>query len=306
MYQSVFINTGATRLVLFLAMLLVTANASAADGRLEINQACVNAGCFPEDSPGLPVEINNPGSYVFTSNLQQTQSGGTGIRILSDRVTLDLNGFVLSGPDALNGHNGVAVEAKRAEIRNGQILGFNQAIFPVGGGENGDHSRAIGLTVSDYDNSGIRLGSYSLVRDCSISGDHTGIFMAAHSVAEGNRIVMTGALDTADGISISSHGLVRDNIVRDSPGDGISVGAVSIVSRNIVRSNGLSGIRATGNGSVIEQNAVVSNQNFGIEVLNGTNHLIRGNNVLNNNQSGGIFTNIEDCPTCTLIDNHAP
>src|SRR3569623_1854738 len=41
----------------------------------------------------LPYVISQPGSYYFTTNL----SGGNGIIIQTNNVTLDLNGFTLQG-----------------------------------------------------------------------------------------------------------------------------------------------------------------------------------------------------------------
>lgn len=287
------------------ALALFAASSRAGDGRLEINQACVASGCFAGDTAGLPVEITSAGSYVLTSNLSHPGANFTGIRIMADRVTLDLNGFEIAGPGALEAGTGVSVEATRAEIRNGFISGINLGITNSGGGTNGDHSRAVGVTVSDVANEGIRLGAYSVVRDCNISALLNGITLNGHSLAEDNLLTMTGELIVSQGISMGSIGIVKNNIVRDAPGAGISAGGNSIISGNVVRSSGLSGISTSGDGSVIEGNTSVFNQEYGIE-LAGSDHLVRGNNAFDNNQSGGSFTNIEACASCTFIDNHAP
>ena len=48
---------------------LVAFPASAADGVIEINQACATiTGCSPSDKPGFPVTITS-GSYILTSDL---------------------------------------------------------------------------------------------------------------------------------------------------------------------------------------------------------------------------------------------
>lgn len=50
-------------------LVLAAGPALASDGRLEIHQACVTAGCFPGDGPGLPVQVPAGASAVMTSSL---------------------------------------------------------------------------------------------------------------------------------------------------------------------------------------------------------------------------------------------
>src|SRR5438046_4283287 len=44
----------------------------------------------------LPFTISQPGSYFLTQNLT-ANTGGDGITVLADNVTIDLNGFALTG-----------------------------------------------------------------------------------------------------------------------------------------------------------------------------------------------------------------
>jgi len=73
----------------------------AVDGVLEINQACINAGCFPGDAAGFPITINNPGSYRLTSNIgirsYNSPENIFVIQVISSNVSLDLNGFAVIG-----------------------------------------------------------------------------------------------------------------------------------------------------------------------------------------------------------------
>ena len=69
---------------LTLLLCLAAASAMAGDGRIEISQDMV------------PLVIANGGSYVLTEDLAGS-SGQNGITINADNVTLDLNGFQLSG-----------------------------------------------------------------------------------------------------------------------------------------------------------------------------------------------------------------
>src|SRR6476619_1942828 len=70
--------------------------AGASDGRLEINQACVAAGCFAADTPGFPVETQANRSYVLTSGLTVPDANTTAV-ILNQNSALDLNGFTIQG-----------------------------------------------------------------------------------------------------------------------------------------------------------------------------------------------------------------
>jgi len=93
-------STGFTRIAMASALVtaLAAAPALAVDGVLEINQACVAAGCFPGDGPGFPVEITIPGSYRLTSNLTVPDDDTTAILLQGVRlVNLDLNGFSILG-----------------------------------------------------------------------------------------------------------------------------------------------------------------------------------------------------------------
>lgn len=61
--------------ILFASMMSFASMAVAADGELEINQACAGSsvGCFPGDSAGFPVSITQPGSYRFTPRSERRQ-----------------------------------------------------------------------------------------------------------------------------------------------------------------------------------------------------------------------------------------
>lgn len=84
-----------TTLLVFVALPVL-----AADGRLEINQACaVQTGCFAGDAPGFPVTITTPGSYVLTGSLSVPDANTTAIDLTdtADGTSIDLNGFRIQG-----------------------------------------------------------------------------------------------------------------------------------------------------------------------------------------------------------------
>ena len=157
----------------------------------------------------LPYVIANPGSYVLTSNLTGTV-GNDGILINADDVTLDLNGFALAG---LGGEpadgDGIRVNDARLNItvRNGIIRGWHGNGIYVPGVDN---ARFEALTISDNVRNGIELGSNSVVRGLSITGNgEAGI----HVVGDGNRIEANHLTTNAIGIDVDG----EDNlIVRNS------------------------------------------------------------------------------------------
>jgi hypothetical protein len=86
-------------LMLLLFLLTFATPALAVDGVLEINQTCgVQTGCFAGDTAGFPVTITAGGSYRLTSNLVISNKDIDGILVIANSVSLDLNGFEISGP----------------------------------------------------------------------------------------------------------------------------------------------------------------------------------------------------------------
>jgi len=72
------------------------------DGAIEINQSCVDVGCFESDSPGFPIEIEWPGVYRLTSDLS-LGLGQIAVILETSDVTFDLNGFTIKGSFFCNG-----------------------------------------------------------------------------------------------------------------------------------------------------------------------------------------------------------
>lgn len=118
----------------FLAAMIAASHAS--DGRYEISEHCAVLGCFPGDSPGLPVTLSQPGSYVLTSNLTTSDPNQNLIVLTTDNIAIDLNGFSLIGPNTCSGTpttctnsgsgNGIFSGSIRKGVRlvNGTIRGM--------------------------------------------------------------------------------------------------------------------------------------------------------------------------------------
>lgn len=82
-------------------------------------------------SGGLPIKINTSGSYFLGGNLAVTTKTTTAIIVKVPNVTINLNGFVISG---LGGSStGVGIDASAAAatgviVVNGTITGFGTGI----------------------------------------------------------------------------------------------------------------------------------------------------------------------------------
>jgi hypothetical protein len=206
------------------ALGLFARHASASDGRLEINQACVANGCFPGDLPGLPVETQSDQSYVMTSNLA-VGSGAVGVT-LGSGSTLDLNGFTIAGnvtcpstPASCSqqGTNGGGVIAgERSVVKHGTIRG-----------------------ISSF---GIRGGNFVRVEDMSIEQNAAGGIAASDGgfgwVIQDSRILQNGSY----GISLNVNGgatgsRVLRNTIYGNQLVGLA-GGVSLAIDNAIEANG--------------------------------------------------------------------
>ncbi|HUU44069.1 MAG TPA: hypothetical protein VMX57_09830, partial [Planctomycetota bacterium] len=109
----------AFRATLACFVLVLGVDATADDGRIEINQAAALAGgVVTGDAPGFPVQITLPGSYVLTGDLTVSDPGTSAILVSASRVSLDLNGFSVTGGAVCSGA-GAGIECTGASIWDG-------------------------------------------------------------------------------------------------------------------------------------------------------------------------------------------
>lgn len=174
------------RFLTLMLCLLAPLSAQAVDGVIEINADCAAFGCFSGDSAGYPVTIPFPGSFRLTSDLTTNSVNTTLIVVTSDLVSIDLNGFSLSGPVTCSGSTlscsgsgtGDGIDAGNDDnvvIRNGTIRGMGDNGIRVCRGarlenltvaENGDlgidaqcpGGRLDNLVVQENGNNGVSLG----------------------------------------------------------------------------------------------------------------------------------------------------
>ena len=186
-----------------------------------IDQARAEAGGVAHgDAPGFPVTLSQPGTYRLTGNLHVADANTHAIEITADRVTLDLNGYSITGPVTCGGSNpaallctpstgnGMGVYAWnriQTSVANGAISGFHTGVY---GGYSAEirnlrirNMRSTGIlgstgsAITDnvvFDVAGAALAGDGLLRGNSVYSAHTGIsVMSSGSLIEGNRIART-------------------------------------------------------------------------------------------------------------------
>jgi parallel beta-helix repeat protein len=245
-----------------------------------------------------PYTITQPGSYYLTSNLT---SAGHGVIIRSDRVTLELMGFTLSG-DRSSSDYGIwvdgAVNAARNQIvvRGGSVKGFDIGIFC----DYMASSRIDCLMVSSNLNHGVLLGGSS-------GGPCNGNVVENCIVGENgaNGIQLNGGQPAGrcNGNTIR-HCMVRDN---GSAGVFLYGGSGGFCDGNTVENcavsdNSTFGIYIDGylgqsDGNTVADCSVYGNGSFGV-YLYGLSGQCDGNRVerctLFKNTSSGVYVDYAD------------
>ena len=234
------------------------ASAGAVDGTIEINQAKVMA------ATGFPYTIGASGSYRLTGNLTVPASTN-GINVSVANVTIDLNGFSITGPlTTLTSATPIGINATQnlVTVENGIVTGFG---------------------------TGVVVGSGGIIRNIHADGNFNGIEGSNNSLITG--CTANNATTGGTGIECQSTCAISGNTANGDSAGGITCGApgngdACVISGNTANSDGV-GIHCKGEECLITGNIVGFN-NIGIESLDFTTGY--GGNVLafnTTNFSGG-------------------
>jgi parallel beta-helix repeat protein len=224
----------------------------------------------PISAPGFV--ITNSGSYYVATNIIAVS--GHGISIMTNNVTVDLNGFMLQGAGA---SAGVAVPGVRTNIvvRNGTIRGFGNGISAP----QVEGSRFEGLHISHNGGTGLRVGNYCTVYGCNVY-TNAGIGVQASTGAQIADCVV--ALNGFGGIDVFDTANVRSCTARGNGGNGITANSGCVVTDCLTEFN-------AGHGITIDR-GVVRNCTARGNVLNGIDAFIScqiiGNHCLQNGNGG--------------------
>ena len=218
--------------------------------------------------------IDQPGSYIVVRNLK---ASGDCLVITVDGVTLDLNGFTLTGDGSGTAIKGPEVPPKtlpaiRTTVRNGHITHFARAA---------DLSGTVDAVYAVSNGEGIVVG-VGIVKDC---------------IAQFN---------TGNGIALHD-GLVSGNLVVAN-GIGIAVDEAAVVTGNEVSGN-KKGIDAKGLGSGLSHNVVDGNSEIGLQVqcpANLSNNTAVGNGPVDAPMNLVLLKPPPPQPRCLSSGNLAP
>lgn len=149
--------------------------------------------------------ISQPGSYYLTTNI--TGAGfAPGVTIATNDVTLDLNGFVVTGPASVYAGVFVSGSFTNVTVRNGAIKGWIEGVRVIG--DNAQNIALEHLNISDSFGYGIDCKG-ATVTACSITGTaNTGIYAV-------NSRIQNCAVNRsrAHGIELRSSDLIDSRVV---------------------------------------------------------------------------------------------
>ncbi len=220
----------------------------------------------------LPYTITEAGSYYLTKNLE-APNGSTGIQVDASFVTIDLNGFTLSGTNGVGDAIRTGTGGNRMTIRNGVIFDWagwgvnvtsvntrNQVVegLSIGACDAGgilldDNSRITDCTLSGISGSGIEVGEASIVQSCSIISTGVGLKLGSASTAD-SCIVRSASI----GIDAESFGTLTSCTTMDTTGDGYELGEACILTDCKAINSGEDGFSQVGH-AILMTSCVASN-----------------------------------------------
>jgi len=240
-----------------------------------------------EPISSLPFVITNGGSFYVTTNL----TGTNGIMVLASDVTIDLNGFVLTGVDSSG--SGIVARSPvnlaggitNISVRNGAVRGWSgHGIFALGV-RNGrlDH-----LDVSSNAFSGITLDENSDISNCD-ARDNGSFGIVAGEKSTVRNCLARGNRD--DGFQLGNGSHISSSVTVENHGSGMLLRANCGASDCAATLNTGTGILAALAGCQIRDNTCISNNpnasasGAGIFVY-GDNCRVEGNTLSGNGFAG--------------------
>jgi len=230
----------------------------------------------PFSCAAFPIKITTRGSYRLAGNLSLFSCDKDAISISVDDVTLDLNGFSITGnggtSDLSSGVNGNS--HNRIIVQNGSVVKMSDDGVNLGGGTG---SIVRGVTASYNYEAGIEVGD-----GCTISGNTT--FYDWDGIEAGGGCVITG--NTVNGNGESGIGIESERV----PG--------GTVSNNTANGNGSdaqdeysNGVSTYLPGVLVTGNTADFNNCLGLEMGDPVNNHSNGysNNVMIGNGCTDVF-----------------
>ena len=175
-----------------LFMVAIPISAYGVDGQIKIAQTAGTT---------FPIQINEPGSYVLTSNLIVTTANVNAINIDANHVTLDLNGHDIYAV-SIGTRTGIyAYNRYNITIKNGIVRGFryNGIYLNNDADHKGAGHRIEGIQASNNSSYGI-YASKSTVTNCTANNNGDDGIFARYSTVKGCNV----RYNTGYGINMGS------------------------------------------------------------------------------------------------------
>lgn len=225
------------------------------------------------------------GQTILASTVLDSNVGpcATGITIGADNITLDLNGFTISGTPATGEGPGIGLFGRTGvTVRNGTVTQFDAGVAI----ERGSRNTVTSMQILDNRGGG---GDY---------GDGVAVFRSNNNAITSNQIRNNGQYSGV-GLIGSAFNLIDSNQITDNNQNPFNTTGIRLengpasndntVTNNRVVNSGLDGIQVFAGGSrnQIKLNQVVGNRREGITVFaGGNNNVIEGNQVQRNGANG--------------------
>jgi hypothetical protein len=229
--------------------------------------------------------ITNPGSFYLTTNILGV-SDKYGIEVMTNHVTIDLNGFAMLGGGV--GSVGVNIDAgaNNVTVRNGTISGWGDGMDSSAPNTCVEHLKVLNCSGSGIFN--FSSAAPSFIRDCVCENDGSGTVYAA--------ITIIGGL-IADCVVINNN--VGQGINIEGYGSPLAYGSMSGC---LVAGNTGYGISLTSSGWEIVGNSCISNQSVNL-LINGSNNRIENNHVVTAGGIAGIQVSGNEYTNNVVIHN---
>jgi hypothetical protein len=229
----------------------------------------------------LPFAIINSGSYYVTTNLTGI-AGTNGISVLADNVSIDLNGFTLTGVPGSSNGVWAATFVRNIAVRNGTLRNWVRKGADLG---NALNAQMESLRASDNGSDGLLVGTGGIVTDCSAYAN-VGNGIAGFN---GSLVEKSSAYNNSvAGIDVTFSSTIHNCSAYANGSNNIEAGAGSTITGCTANdSSGASGI-STASRCHIAHCSAADNAQIGIGVNDGTT--IR-NCTVGNNAGDGIWVN---------------
>jgi hypothetical protein len=265
---------------------------NAGRGQLSVGNRGLIADCQVNIATGPPTFLGNStvvqagiGAVVRDCTITAGATAGSGLGVgTNSRVSgCRINSVFRDGIVTVSANVTVEASSVQANGRNGVLLGSN--------------ARVRDCTVSGSGTEAITVGENSIVSGTIVSGSGgAGISSFAENVEVSHCTVkgVTGA----PGISLQSGSVTDCTVTGTTNGPGILVAQRSIVARNRSEGNGIAttslqpGVRVTGPNNRIENNQLVNNAGFGLEITGASaiGNLVLGNHARGNSGGASQFS----------------